>query len=338
MVRVTRWIGAGLIIGAIGLNPALSIAANVEAPKTDLEYVTLFNRYLATKNPELQRLQLQQNYTPLHMSVVMNDPKLTLAALNSGAPVDAKASQGLTPLHMSVLAGHREITTLLLAHRAKVNAADDDGHTPLHFAASIGDLEVVKLLVARGATLDVYDQYGATPITMARTEKHDEVVAQLIKLGASPRAQSVIHEDHQGFAGVTLSPSDPLLVDATKQAKQSLGRFWTLYRQYPQAATVKFTLATGQSVWAMVMDHDATSRKVTVQVITPMPGAVSSSMVNQTIDESKIEDWSVEPSDALVFGKYSHRAICDALIRELGYLPHNYQAMAKRFVGYSLKS
>jgi ankyrin repeat protein len=73
----------------------------------------------------------QEGWTPLHMAVMVKEPRIVELLLEAGADPNAKARNGRTPLHMAVEQGKEDLVALLLDKKADPNALDSDGRTPL---------------------------------------------------------------------------------------------------------------------------------------------------------------------------------------------------------------
>jgi len=84
---------------------------------------------------------------------------------------------------------------------ADVNARNSDGQTAIHMAAFTGATDVVKYLAEQGAEINIKDNYGQTPWSMASGispvlryaglyGKHETTAALLLKLGAETTTQA----------------------------------------------------------------------------------------------------------------------------------------------------
>lgn len=86
-------------------------------------------------------------------------------ALQQGANIEARDSNGWTPLMLAVYdSGNVDIVKLLLDHHADIDAQNGSGATALDYAAASGRIEVVKLLLAYHANLEVKDSNGETAL------------------------------------------------------------------------------------------------------------------------------------------------------------------------------
>jgi len=93
--------------------------------------------------------------TPLHRATHRGLLEMARLLIDSGAPVDAAASDTRTALHLAAGKDFLDIAKLLLASGASVDAVEASaGWTPLHFAALKGNREMVKMLIARGAAVE----------------------------------------------------------------------------------------------------------------------------------------------------------------------------------------
>jgi ankyrin repeat protein len=114
--------------------------------------------------------------------------------LASGAPIDAKDSDGRTPLMHAVLATppNKRIVEFLLDHDANPNIHDKgQAWTALHFAARDGYSEIVKMLIQHGAQVDAVDVFGNSPLWRAafnvpRNPTCLECLSVLLDAGSNP--------------------------------------------------------------------------------------------------------------------------------------------------------
>lgn len=159
-------------------------------------------------------------------------PKLR-AALDHGAPANARDAHGNTPLMLAATYGDVESMRLLLERGADVNATNKVGATALMRAASdhakvalllernadvharslVGNTALllaarpanshrtVKLLIDRGADAKATNIFGATALMAAAAGGDGETVRLLFKHGADPNAQPVASEAGFVFGG-----------------------------------------------------------------------------------------------------------------------------------------
>lgn len=112
------------------------------------------------------------------------------AALDAGAPVNARDTRGNTPLMLAAVYGDAKSMQLLLDRGADVNATNPAGATALMRAAV--DEKKVRLLVAHGADVNARSASGNTPLILAaRPANSQRAVKLLLKHGADARAATV---------------------------------------------------------------------------------------------------------------------------------------------------
>jgi ankyrin repeat protein len=120
--------------------------------------------------------------TPLHIAAKYGSAKVASCLISKNACLDAKDESGNTPLNSAILDNQWSIARLLISSGANVNVSDDNGDTPLHFAVSSGgDLATVELLLKHGAKIDVKDKDGKTPLDWAREEKNTKTIQILAR-------------------------------------------------------------------------------------------------------------------------------------------------------------
>lgn len=84
--------------------------------------------------------------SPLFDAVIRDDPAKLRQALQAGAVVDARDSEGRTPLLLAVQLGRADLARALLDHGADPKAADSAGRTPLELARQLQRADLVDLL------------------------------------------------------------------------------------------------------------------------------------------------------------------------------------------------
>lgn len=126
--------------------------------------------------------------TPEFLTTLRNgDARQLRAALDAGAPVNARDVQGNTPLLHAVVYGDLASVQLLLDRGADVNVTNAAGSTALLRAAS--SFEKLKLLVDRGANVNARSQLGHTPLMLAaRPANSHGAVEFLLARGADVNA------------------------------------------------------------------------------------------------------------------------------------------------------
>jgi ankyrin repeat protein len=122
-------------------------------------------------------------FTALHLACFFGQPEAVRLLLESGALVDAVASNPmkLMPLHSAASARNLEAARLLLEHGAPINARQQGGWAPIHAAAQNDDRAMVELLLKHGADPKLSNDEGKTPAMVAREKGHAEIVVLLEK-------------------------------------------------------------------------------------------------------------------------------------------------------------
>lgn len=116
-------------------------------------------------------------------------------ALDKGANVDARDSEGRSALCIAARRGHLSCMKRLLDHGAQVDLADVDGFTPIFYATLYGYLEEFKLLLSQGADID------RTVITQGKTitliDAASPIIRQQVEVEVQRhRLSRVIQNDH----------------------------------------------------------------------------------------------------------------------------------------------
>jgi len=144
------------------------------------------------------------------------------------------ADNDVTPLHVAVAIQNLEIARFLLEHGADVNARDAEGRAPLHFAVNRRDLDLMRLLLETKAEPNAKDNAGQTPLALASSiqalnqyhtgastpdrgtvimAKPDEILALLRERGAKtvlsdPNAITVVRRS-TGYSAKVLTRGKP---------------------------------------------------------------------------------------------------------------------------------
>ena len=107
-----------------------------------------------------------------------------MAAVKSGAEVNAQQSDGSTPLLWAVNRVDHELVKELLDRGAKADVRNALGATPLGEAVKLADEELVRQLLKAGADPDLGNADNQTPLLLAARTGSLPVVEQLVKAGA----------------------------------------------------------------------------------------------------------------------------------------------------------
>jgi len=109
-------------------------------------------------------------------------------AINAGADVNVRTTDGETALHIAIRKSY-EFIPFLIESGADVNARDKDKKTPLHKAVINGFLKSIQILIEAGADVNARDIYGNTPLHLAGScinNNKNKMVQVLIDAGAVP--------------------------------------------------------------------------------------------------------------------------------------------------------
>lgn len=120
-------------------------------------------------------------YTPLHMAVDTNQPRLVERLLREGADPNIQVNGG-TPLMWVCARGNADIVLLLLKAQADVNQrVDGDGDTALHMACFHNHIRIVKKLFEFGCKIDMLGAGDRIPLHAACENEARQVVEYLIE-------------------------------------------------------------------------------------------------------------------------------------------------------------
>jgi len=118
-----------------------------------------------------------------------NDKTQVKLALDSGAYVNAKGTNGVTALTFAVINKNKEIVEMLIKAKADVNAKDNFGKTALIDAATNGYNEILGILIKAGADVNAKDNNGETALMKTAFYKKSTTIDILIKAGADINAK-----------------------------------------------------------------------------------------------------------------------------------------------------
>jgi ankyrin repeat protein len=117
--------------------------------------------------------------TALHKAASHDRQGLALALLlEKGAEVKARDEDERTPLHRAVMLNNLKGVTTLLEKAAEIEAKDKEGATPLHLAAKAGNDAMVMLLLRRGAAVDSTDKQGKTALDWTTKETTKKILIE----------------------------------------------------------------------------------------------------------------------------------------------------------------
>ncbi|XP_023718045.1 nuclear factor NF-kappa-B p100 subunit isoform X3 [Cryptotermes secundus] len=128
--------------------------------------------------------------TPLHLSVILNQPETVKTLLTIGANPNSVNRQGDSPLHLAVSASYNDCISELLnvsnyqwySNCIDCNLTNYNGCTPLHIAAREKNLDAVKKLVDSGADVNKKDtSLGRTVLHIAVEESSVEISRYLLE-------------------------------------------------------------------------------------------------------------------------------------------------------------
>ena len=131
----------------------------------------------------------QEEFRPLLMAVVKQNPEITELLLKAGA--DPNESVGPKKYNALVLAsGHHsnaQIVKLLLDAGANPNLQDFNQETPLMYAALLKtDINIIKMLLKAGADPNIRNNHDATALLCAVASNYPDAVKLLLEAKATP--------------------------------------------------------------------------------------------------------------------------------------------------------
>jgi len=156
---------------------------NISMKKLCKNLVMTVTLLAIARQPMLQGSQAPDPTQQLWDAIENRDIAGAQRAINNGADVNAKDSDGKTPLFRAVFKEHKIIQPLIDAG-ANVDAKNNKDLTPLHDAAWYDKDDAIQILVKAGADINARDGNNHTPLENAKYNNAQNAVEMLRSLGA----------------------------------------------------------------------------------------------------------------------------------------------------------
>lgn len=162
----------------------------------------------------------EDGLTPLHLTIVFEDPMMLEIVLETSTDVNAVDDHGFSALHYAVLSENQSFISKLLHKGAKLNEQSRNGHTPLYLAACggiwRGDEIILTLLKSQDLTtvVEIKDINGNTALHLATLvcsgpySRDKRIIECLIAAGADTAAQNA-----EGITPLHLAVSNGMHLD-----------------------------------------------------------------------------------------------------------------------------
>jgi hypothetical protein len=150
--------------------------------------VNVSTKHFRREHSELTR-HSEDDWRPIHLAAVADDPNLLQLLLDHGADVDISAAPseilslpqgttGTTALHLAAKDKSSKTLSTLLKANANVHLLDRYARTPLHLAALHHSESAASALLKAGAKVDMKDSHGQG--LDLKFMEHDVTVTQVI--------------------------------------------------------------------------------------------------------------------------------------------------------------
>ena len=148
--------------------------------------------------------------TPLMISCLNGNVKLTKLLLENGANYNILNNEGRSALALASYNGHIENISLLVMWGANFSKSDLEKKTPLHCSSYNGHVNIVKYLLRVGINIDAQDTDGDTALHIAHFRGHFNVALVLIESGASLNIKN--HDGENNWKRMLLIPNPERLL------------------------------------------------------------------------------------------------------------------------------
>lgn len=122
---------------------------------------------------------------------------------------------------------------------------------------------------------------------------------------------------------LTIDENDPLMIEAIKNAKESIQEFIALFKVYPDSSQVKipFQTSSGQTEFIWAQAKAINNSIVSLFLLTPPITHTGNVDRNQTCDLDNIIDWIVFQENGKAKGGYTMKVMFKVAREKWGQLP-----------------
>jgi uncharacterized protein YegJ (DUF2314 family) len=130
-----------------------------------------------------------------------------------------------------------------------------------------------------------------------------------------------------------ISPDDPVMLDAKREAQASMPRLRELFPTHPKDTVVRFRLeppgGQPEQVWGDLIELTATRAKVFLRTPPRQPMQIDERTME--ISAEALDDWQIELPDGSLLGGYTNQAMFKIYEREEGRLHPAFREQIARF-------
>jgi len=169
----------------------------------------------AHPSPPTQETAMTDATHDLLTAAAAGEADAVRAALDAGADIEARGSEGMTALVAATKANHVDAARILIEAGADVNAKDDIQDSAYLYAGARGHDEILVLTLEHGADLKSTNRFGGTALIPASERGLLATVEILLEAGVDPNHVNnlnwtALHE------AIVLGDGSPRYVDVVR--------------------------------------------------------------------------------------------------------------------------
>lgn len=139
--------------------------------------------------------------------------------------------------------------------------------------------------------------------------------------------------DRPEMPPLSLPADDPLILEATRKARESMGRFRALLREPHKTAHAKVRFVSSSNEVEYLWSECRALRETEIEVFYTTPPVTHSGRLERlhTHPLGDLVDWQIERSDGLYEGGFSMLVMFERAREQWGGLPPELEALERRY-------